>query len=317
MPSRVKQGVVNKSYCSFVFSCNCSQDCIFCGPLGQYRFKSEEYLLQVRDRAYAAIKEFRDGGYDKIEVSGLDPIEFEGLAEYIGALRSAGFKWVRISTHGSRLSDIGFARKLLKENVDLFRIPLYGATAQAHDAITRTRGSFDRTVQGIRNIKAIGGTKVLLTSLLFRQNCLELCRIFDLMVELGADEMYFSPVLISNNDYSYYIPSKFQGPFFQKLVRHAAQRHRRVEFKDVPYCVFGFDNDFVNNQWQPAHLAQGSQVAEVYRTFIQDLPRYRMKAQVAMCKACAVNDKCDGFLVNDLKRFDLKGLKPVKRRCAA
>lgn len=304
---------INKVYCSVLFQTYCSNDCIFCGPSGQDRRKPRhEVLVEMERSAYAAIKELRGQGYERIEVSGHDPLEYEHLPEYITALRKAGFKWVRVSTNGVRLSDAGFARKLLKSKVDLFRIPIYGKSPETHDAITRTKGSFDKTIKGIKNIKKEGG-RVLLTSLLFRQNALELKQIFDLMYELKCDDLYFSPVFISNNDYSYYIPHKLQLPFFRSLVRHASKQGREVKFRDVPYCVIGFDNDFTNNQWQPAHLARGSEVAPYYKTETLDLPRYRQKAHLDLCKACAVKEKCDGFLVNDILMYDVRGLEPIKK----
>ncbi|MDD5537699.1 MAG: radical SAM protein [Candidatus Omnitrophica bacterium] len=301
-----------RTVCSVVLRPYCSSACVFCRPLWQdSRMPRKEWQKQLAD-ASRALKEFRREGFEKIDVSGGDPLEFLGLPAFIREARRLGFRWIRVSTNGVRLADKAFARRLVASGVDAFRIPLYGADHNVHDKVTRATGSFQATVRGIKNIKRSGAPQVLLTSLLLQQTKNVLEDTFDLMYALGCDDLYFAPAFVSNDDYSYYVPQKFQGRYWRRLLRHALRLRRPVRFCDVPFCVLGFDNDFTDNTQKPAFLGSYFQPSGGQKTAVPDLPRYRRKIKVKICAHCAAAGRCDGFLVNDILRYGIGNLKPVR-----
>lgn len=307
--------MVNREVCSVVLRPYCSNNCIFCRPLGENSLMPEAELRKMEEDLYEAIEEFCKKGYTYIEVSGGDPLEYSKIAQLVKVLREKGFKTIRISTNGVKLSDTKFVDELLEYGIGIFRIPLYGSQAKIHDSITRAKGSFYKTVRGIKNVKKKSkNTEILLTSLLLKQNAHNLIPIFDLMHNLGCDDVYFTPPFISNNDYSYYIPYQLQGYFFRKLIKYALKVGRFIRFKEVPYCVIGFNNDFTENSGLPAHLGKKFQPLPYARTEVIDLPFYRKKIKVDICKQCAVSYKCDGFLLNVISRYGYGNLKPIKER---
>ncbi|NTV28951.1 MAG: radical SAM protein [Candidatus Omnitrophica bacterium] len=303
--------VINHEVGSVVLRPYCSNHCVFCRPLNEDSRLNRPALETMEKMAYAAISELRSQGYEKIEVSGADPLEYDGLPEYIKAVRQGGFSWVRVSTNGVRLADRHFTGALLDSGVDVFRIPLYGSRASVHDSVTREPGSFESVVRGIKNLQRSGKTKILLTSLILKQNCLDLLGIFDLMGDLGCDDLYFSCAFVSNGDFSYYVPQKLLGPFVSKLIEHSAKRGRKVRFVDMPFCVVGYDNNFTRNSGLPAHLASGFGVPGHQKTEMPDLPNYRKKIQAAFCKGCEVANKCEGLLMHDILRYGSGALSPV------
>ncbi|PIQ88756.1 MAG: hypothetical protein COV72_06750 [Candidatus Omnitrophica bacterium CG11_big_fil_rev_8_21_14_0_20_42_13] len=303
----------NKEFCSIIISPYCSNNCVFCRPQGTSNKISPYELSKLEQDISASIKEFRKKGYNRIEISGADPLEYGKLPELITTLNTNGYKWIRISTNGVKLSDINFTKTILKKKVDILRIALYGSTAPIHDSVTGAKGSFNQTIEGIKNIKkAAKHTKILLTSLLLKQNALNLNSIFDLMHNLGCDDLYFSPVFISNGDYSYYIPHKMQGHFLRKLIKHALKSKKKIRFRETPFCIIGYDNDFTNNKGKVAHLGSKFQPLTQHRTKVIDLPSYRKKIKINICKNCSVSYKCDGFLMNDILKYGSGNLKAVK-----
>lgn len=300
----------NKEVCSILLQPHCGNNCIFCRPLGENSKKSAQELANLDKRISEAIEEFRKNDYTNIEVSGADPLEYKKLPYLIKILRQKGFKWIRISTNGVKLSNINFTERILKYGVDVFRIPLYGSNDRIHDSVTRIKGSFKHTTKGIKNIKK--RVRILLISLLLKQNMYNLNQIFDLMHDLCCDDLYFAPVFISNGDYSYHIPPALQGPIFRKLIRHALKRQLPIRINDTPYCIIGFDNKFTSNLGKPAHLGTKFQPSEYQRTKFLDIPKYRLKIKVKMCKKCDVSYKCDGFLLNDILRYGIGNISPLK-----
>jgi radical SAM protein with 4Fe4S-binding SPASM domain len=77
-------------------------------------------------------------------------------------------------------------------------VSLYGATAATHEAVTAMPGSFDRTVAGIRNLKA-AGAPVVVKTLLTQRNKHEVDATMALVRELGARFKGFDPVVFANH----------------------------------------------------------------------------------------------------------------------
>ena len=306
--------MVNIKDCALVISPYCSNNCIFCRPLGANSRLSPEKLKEAEDNLYKNIDYFKNGGYTSVDISGGDPLEYRGLAALVRRLKKEGFKAIGISTNGVALHDAGFCRRLIENGMNKFRIPLYGSCASVHDAVTRAKGSFAATVQGIKNIrKNSKKTKIVLSCLLLKQNVRDLTGVFDLMHKLNCDQAYFSSAFVTNEEFrKFYIPLRSQGPFYRHLILHARKAKKPVFFWEVPFCLIGFDNDFTSNSRIPAHLGKFYELPEKVRTDIADIPSYRKKVKVAMCSRCAVYFKCDGFYVNDITRYGLGNLKPIE-----
>lgn len=86
----------------------------------------------------------------------LHPDFFPLLEQYRRAFPSASFC---LLTNGRRLSQEGFARRLLRlaGSPLTVALPLHGAAPRAHDAVTRAPGSFLQTLQGLGNLLRLRG----------------------------------------------------------------------------------------------------------------------------------------------------------------
>lgn len=62
---------------------------------------------------------------------------------------------IRILTNGRRFFYPDFAQKVLRTNNLNIAVSLYGPSAKIHDGITRTKGSFNQTIGGIKNILSL------------------------------------------------------------------------------------------------------------------------------------------------------------------
>jgi MoaA/NifB/PqqE/SkfB family radical SAM enzyme len=81
-------------------------------------------------------------------------LRYAHLDKYIQYAESLGwFKKIQIQTNGRRLSDRKYLKHLIDCGVNEFFISIHGLE-EVHDAITRTRGSFRETLEGIHNLQA-------------------------------------------------------------------------------------------------------------------------------------------------------------------
>ena len=83
---------------------------------------------------------------------------------------------------------------------------------------------------------------------------------------------------------------------------------------EIPFCVFGFKSDLINNSSKPPDLGKYCQPPEIHRTKIKDLPAYRLKKHIDICRRCACGKICDGFPIKDIERYGSGQLKAVNKK---
>ncbi|MBU1255662.1 radical SAM protein [Patescibacteria group bacterium] len=302
--------IVNKkNWGAIILSPGCDNDCFFCGLTPN---PTAAVLREQEIKVFKNLVNFKTMGIKNIEISGSDPIEYDEIISLIKYIKKIGFEFIQLSTHGKKLAEKPFLTKLAKAGLDKVRIPLYGSQAEIHDAVTRTKGSFSATLKGIKGLlKDAPNIQICIGSLIVQQNKNDLTNLLDLIKKLKINDFYFSIPCIANNDYSYYVPFKNLRPYVKKIFNYANKINYSLEFFEIPYCVFGQINKSINNTSLPPDLGKYCQPSEENRTSIKDLPKYRMKKKVAMCKGCKCANFCDGFFVNDIDKFGIGNIKPI------
>ena len=133
----------------------CNNHCVMCtNPVG---FQSEENAKNYSYKKFIErIK--RSGLYlkttkDNINLTGGEPTTHPYFLELLKWLRK-NFPENRIvlATNGRRFSYPWFAKRVLEIENLVIEIAILGPNEKLHDAITRTKGSFEQTIQGISNI---------------------------------------------------------------------------------------------------------------------------------------------------------------------
>jgi radical SAM protein with 4Fe4S-binding SPASM domain len=107
--------------------------------------------------------------------------DFFELLEYARVLRFD----VKIKTNAILIGERDAAR-IRALGVRQIQISVYSHRAEVHDAITKVRGSLDRTLAAIRFLTALG-LKVTIANVLMRQNASDYDGVRRLAAELGAE----------------------------------------------------------------------------------------------------------------------------------
>lgn len=288
----------------------CSLFCLFCSS--KKKVTSDEIKKQ-EIKVYKNLQDFKREGIKRIEISGADPSEYEEIAELIKYIKKEGFNYVQLSTNGVKLSDPSFLNKLVSSGVDKLRIPIYGSNAKVHDSVTRTPGSFNKVVTGIKNLlKKTSKIEIQMSSLIMEQNKNDLLNIVDFVNKLGIKDFYFSIPCLQEDDISFYIPFKDLSPYLKKLYNYALKINDKIEFTEIPFCVFGELNlKNIISKCSPPNLGEYNQPPEQVRTSIPDLPSYRLKKKLKICSNCKAYNDCDGFFVNDIDKFGPGKIKKI------
>jgi MoaA/NifB/PqqE/SkfB family radical SAM enzyme len=290
---------MNDDWGGVIISPRCENNCQFCNPnkkIDLFNLKQQEINTAKN------LIDFKRQCIENIEISGSDPIEYDKITGLVKYIKNKGFKEIQLSTHGRRFHDKNFARNIIKAGLNRARIPIYGSNAMIHDSITNSTGSFNETIQGIKNLADLK-IHVNVSCLIMQNNKEDLCKIVDLVKSLGITDFYFSVPCLSNSDDSYYIPLKDIPVYARKVFEHSKKIKFQVQFHEIPYCVIGKDDLCINTQTRPPELGKYCQPPEKFKSKIRNIPSYRLKKHLDFCKKCSCCTKCSGFFVNDIERF--------------
>jgi len=136
--SNARKVIINITY-------ECINKCVFCAVSNRVR----------RDipwpRLSEMIREHRERGIDQLDLDGGEPTLHENLLDAIALAREEGYRQVNVTTNGRRLQDRDFAERLVRSGITSLLISLHGESAKVHDAATGVSGSFEETLDGLRN----------------------------------------------------------------------------------------------------------------------------------------------------------------------
>lgn len=156
----------------------CNLNCFFCyndlGLKGQ-SLSTGDYLRLLRDLAALGVM--------NLTLTGGEPLAHPDFLRLGAEARGLGFV-VRIKSNGHAFR--GELARRIRREVDPFlvEVSLHGACAETHDRQTRIPGSFERLLDNLREMRALG-LRVKLNSTLTRWNEDEIGAMFALADELG------------------------------------------------------------------------------------------------------------------------------------
>jgi cyclic pyranopterin phosphate synthase len=126
----------------------CHLACVFCcdHASGKAGMETGEVLRWLERR--------REEGCDEIEFSGFESARRTDFPEIAAHARALGFASLLMITNGSLLADGELTRRILDAGVTRFIVSFHSHRADLEDRITQVPGTFDRKVQGVRNLLA-------------------------------------------------------------------------------------------------------------------------------------------------------------------
>ena len=227
------------------FACNLKcEHCMIEGTMDWLKPESPESFARV-----LAIND-RERRWKGITLTGSEVTLRRDLPDMARRARGSGFEHVRIQTHGMRLADEDYCRLLVEAGVDEYFVSVTAADAATHDRITKVAGSFEKTLQGLRNLDAHEGVRVItntvITALSFRQLPAVVERLRELR-RLEQMEFWNYWPMKATDDKQLIAPHFEVLPFLREAIAAARRLGRAVEVKNFPECLLGDDADALDN----------------------------------------------------------------------
>jgi MoaA/NifB/PqqE/SkfB family radical SAM enzyme len=175
----------------FEITYRCNHLCTFC-----YNSPTAENELST-SKILEALGKIADFGVLYLTLTGGEPLCHKDFFEIAGEVKKLEMA-LRIYSNGYLLADPAFARRVAELTPFEVEISLHGARAETHEALTKIRGSFDKTLRGLRNLKEMG-IKVQMKCPITRINQSELFELRDIADGLGYP-MVFDAVITPKDD---------------------------------------------------------------------------------------------------------------------
>jgi MoaA/NifB/PqqE/SkfB family radical SAM enzyme len=226
----------------------CNERCVFCASdLTNSPSVGVNRQLSI-DAVRAWISERRPRAGDEVQLAGGEPTLHKDLFEII-RLFAAHCSAITLFTNGVRLANRDYARQAIEAGLSEFQIALFGATPDAHDAITRRRGSFAATIEALNQLSANRGRRrvSIVVRLLVAKQCVEaLPDIVHAVRQLapGIDTFSVNRLILSDNAQGVGAAISWAEarPAVNAAMHAAREYGYAFDFWSVPLCLFERDN---------------------------------------------------------------------------
>lgn len=169
----------------------CNQRCLFCMKEKDIRQRERLTYATVSERILRA----RDEGYRDIDFFGGEPTCFNFLKRSVLLANRLGLK-VTLATNALRFSSRSYADDFFSgTRVYAVRTSLHGLEAPVHDAVTRRKGSFRRTLKGIAHILEYN-QRVCVNIVITRLNVRDIASMPAFIRGLGVRQIKFSGMVL-------------------------------------------------------------------------------------------------------------------------
>lgn len=126
----------------------CNQKCVFCNaPPGSPEYPTSLDDLKGRIASAAA--------GSSLILSGGEPTISKRLGEVVALARARGIGRLELQTNATMMSSLPFARSIAELGFHNLLVSLHSHDAATSDLITRTPGTFELTLRGVRNLNAL------------------------------------------------------------------------------------------------------------------------------------------------------------------
>ena len=168
----------------------CNLNCLHCH---QDSSPNPSHQELTTPQAFKVVDNMSDAGVAILAFSWGEPLLRSDLYDIIKRANDSGMLCT-IASNGTLLTAEA-VKKLAEAGIRRVEIGLDGARAETHDFLRNKPGSYEATLQGIKNCAALGFDELAVTMTLHSKNVNELEETMDLAERLGATRFYLNRLI--------------------------------------------------------------------------------------------------------------------------
>ena len=173
------------------FTNRCNLNCLHCHQDSSSTLNQSELTTS---QALKVVDNMADAGISILTFSGGEPLLRPDLYEVAKYATDRGI-FCSVATNGTLLTQ-EIPEKLYRADIKSVEIGLDGVSAKTHDFLRNIPGSFDATIEGIKNCAKFGKFHdIAIATTINKMNVKEIPQIIDLCEELGATKFYLNRII--------------------------------------------------------------------------------------------------------------------------
>ena len=291
-------------YCALGYRCN--NNCLVCAVdslTKQDKNVSSKELFIFLER-FSGRKDI------DFEFSGGEPTLREDLIDIFERVRRNNSKSSCILlSNGRKFSDINFTSQFSKNIPESIIIAIHGDSPKLHDMQTQVTGSFNETIQGIKNLFEFGfnvDLKIIVTKI----NYLRLPEIvrfiahtFPELKHMSINGLDMQGAAEINKDLVFVSMSK-QKQYIQKAIDAALEFNIVIRTYSFPFCIFD----------EPYRKFVGIQPPDVVTCKSPFIEKENLLANfgpIKSCNSCNYVSICGGTWHSYYESYGVKELHPI------
>ncbi len=219
---------------------DCNNNCIFCMEEDRDgRRHRMQAIAPGEIRRILTANTFRQ----EVIFTGGEPTLNPYFMQYVRWARELGYTLIGVCTNGRRLAYAKYTTALVKAGLNHFIVSVHGPDAATHDALTRTRGSFEQSMAGLRILKSLQRITPLdihSSTVLNRRNFKSIKAIYERLTPY-VDQVVFNVLQPWGRGYTFF--DRLMPRYTEVAVEFAHFLNgfrappRDVFLLDIPYCA--------------------------------------------------------------------------------
>ena len=217
------------------FSCN--NNCVVCSV----RTKQQFYPDRTYKDLEKELERGRRNGFSWVEFTGGEPTIRKDIIQLVGKAKTLGYQKIAFSTNGRLFSYPKFCQQIISAGLNKITFSLLGPERKIHEAITRTPGSFEEIIKGIKNAQQFSGIHINISSVICRFNYRNLKNFGKFVQSLGIKQWYLLDLIPDSNAQIFYDSLVVRLPELSRELNSLidiAAGFREFGFFDFPLCLF-------------------------------------------------------------------------------
>ena len=237
----------HEKYVSLTMEFRCNLACVHCmieGTMDRLAPTSEEVLERVcRDQA-------ETGRWEGLVLTGSEITLRRDLPEIAKKARAAGFRHIRIQTHGMRLGQTDYADRLVEAGVDEYFVSVAGSDAESHDRIVQVTGAWEKMLRGLEHLDRHDHVRIITNSVVTTESYTLLPGMVEALSHLKrlAQMEFWNFFPMAETDEKGLAARHTDIlPYLTEAILKCRDLGRYVEVKNFPECLLGPLGDAVVN----------------------------------------------------------------------
>lgn len=267
----------------------CNNNCLHCVAADKRNLRdrtTEGYKRELRK----AIK----NGPEELVITGGEPTIRADIFELVTYAKKLGFKKIQMQTNGRMFCYRNFARRMVRVSNIHYAIPLHANNSELHEKITRVKGSFNQTVEGIKNLLELNQSVTVVT-VVTKLNYKILPEMTNFLSEIGIRNYQLDFVHPMGNAWRYFdevVPNITEvTPYLHRAIDNGLKEEILVRTEGIPFCFMQTYEKYISELYIPP-----TEVRLIDKTDFdfEGWIKTEGKAKGPQCVKCRYNPICLG-----------------------